>query len=97
MGVHERMTGAERVAKRRAALRAKGMKLRQFWVPDPSNAGVRAQLTREAQEIRRLDAASDVAAFIESIRLDGWSDEPDFDWGPSGPPAGPPPKGARPE
>lgn len=59
MGLHERMTGAERVAKRRAALRAQGYKPRQFWLPDLTNAKVRAELAREAKHIRRLDAASD--------------------------------------
>jgi Protein of unknown function (DUF3018) len=97
MGVHERMTGAERVAKRRATLRAKGLKLRQFWVPDLSNPSVRAQLAREAGAIRQLDAASDVGAYLESIRTELWAGEPDYDWGPSGPPSGPQPKDARAE
>jgi Protein of unknown function (DUF3018) len=95
MGVCERMTGAQRVAKRRAALRAKGLKLRQYWVPDLRNADVRAQLAGEARTIRQMDATSGVGAYLESIRGDVWAGEPDYDWGPSGPPAGPQPKDAR--
>lgn len=97
MGVHERMTGAERVAKRRAALRAKGLKPRQFWLPDLTNAKVRAGLAQEAKHIHRLDAASDVGAFLESIRAENWADEPDYDWGPDGPPNSPEPGPVRPE
>lgn len=91
MGLHERMTGAERVAKRRAALRAQGYKPRQFWLPDLTIPKVRAELAREAKHIRRLDAASDVGTFLESIRVESWADEPGYDWGPDGPPELAPP------
>ena len=97
MGLHEKMTGAERVAKRRAALRARGLKLRQFWVPDMSNPSVRAELSREAKVISRLDRESDDMEFLESIRAEVWGSEPDYDWGPDGPPEGTQPKEARPE
>ena len=97
MGVHQNMTGAQRVAKRRAALRAQGLKLKQFWVPDLSNPTVRAQLSLEAKEINRLDAGSDVMEFLESISADIWDDEPDYDWGPDGPPGGSRPKDTGPE
>jgi hypothetical protein len=97
MGVHEKMTGAERVAKRRASLRARGLKLRQFWVPDMGNSNVRAELSREAKEINRLDAASDDMEFLESIRAEVWGSEPDYDWGPDGPPDGTQQKASRPE
>lgn len=90
MGVHERMTGAERVAKRRAALRAQGLKPKQYWLPDLSNTRVRAGLAREAEHIHRIDAASGVGAFLESIRAETWGDDPDYDWGPEGPPPAPP-------
>ena len=96
MGVHERMTGAERVAKRRAALRAKGLKPRQFWLPDLNNPKVRAGLAQEAKHIHRHDAATDVGAFLESIRAETWAGEPDYDWGPDGPPEPAPPSESRP-
>ncbi len=97
MGAHQNMTGAQRVAKRRAALRAKGLRPKQFWVPDMSNPNVRAQLSREAKEINRLDAESDDMQFLESIRADAWGSEPDYDWGPDGPQEDPQQKAARPE
>ncbi|NJS15106.1 MAG: antitoxin MazE family protein [Sphingopyxis sp.] len=97
MGVHERMTGAERVAKRRAALRATGLRPRQFWLPDLANPTVQAKLANEARHIHRLDAASDVGAFLESIRAETWADERDYDWGPDGPPIPPERSAARPE
>ena len=97
MGIHEKMTGAERVAKRRAALRARGLKLRQFWVPDLSNPNVLAQLSLEAKEINRLDAESGEMEFLESIRAEVWGSEPDYDWGPNGPPDEANHKDERPE
>ncbi len=97
MGMHEKMTGAERVAKRRAALRARGLKLKQFWVPDLSNPNVLAQLSLEAKEINRLDAESDDMEFLESIRAEVWGGEPDYDWGPDGPPDEAHHKDVRPE
>lgn len=95
MGIHGRMTGAERVAKRRAALRAEGLKPRQFWLPDLTNAKVRAGLAQEAKHIRRIDAASDGDLFLESIRAETWANEPDYDWGPDGPPEPAPPGESR--
>jgi hypothetical protein len=49
MGVHETLTGAQRTARYRAAKRAKGLRLKQIWVPDLSNPVMLAKL--------RLDAA----------------------------------------
>ena len=50
MGVHETLTGAQRTARYRAAKRAKGLRLKQIWVPDLSNPVMLAKL--------RLDVAS---------------------------------------
>ena len=67
-------TVAQRVAKHRAALRAKGMRLVQIWVPDPDNPKFIKEARREmrllakaaadptsdeAQVMRELDAAFD--------------------------------------
>jgi hypothetical protein len=97
MGVHQKMTGAERVAKRRAALRAKGYKLKQYWLPDLNDPRIKSELALEAKEIRRLDDESDDMAFLESIRAEVWADEPDYDWGPDGPPGASREKDVRPE
>ena len=86
MGKHDTLTGAQRVAKRRAALRAQGLRPKQFWLPDTRNPGIRAQIRREAAEINKRDAESDVMAWLDSLQADLWADEPDYDWGPAGPP-----------
>jgi Antitoxin MazE-like len=67
-------TVAQRVAKHRAALKAKGMRLVQIWVPDPDNPNFIKEARREmrllakaaadptsdeAQVMRELDAAFD--------------------------------------
>jgi Protein of unknown function (DUF3018) len=43
--------GRERVAKRRAALRAQGLRLKQIWVPDVRSAEFREQARRECEAI----------------------------------------------
>ena len=48
MGVHQNMTGAQRVARHRAAKRAQGLRLKQIWVPDLSSPVMRARLQADA-------------------------------------------------
>jgi hypothetical protein len=48
MGVHGTFTGAERVAKRRAALRASGLRPKQIWLPDMRDPKVRADIRADA-------------------------------------------------
>jgi hypothetical protein len=86
MGKHENLTGAQRVAKRRAALRAQGLRPKQFWVPDLRDPRVRAEIQREGAEINRRDENTDVMAWLESLQAELWADEPDYDWGSNGPP-----------
>lgn len=88
MGVHETMTGAQRVAKRRAALRAKGFKLRQFWLPDLSNPKVLAELQRGMAAIRNSKEEAEVMEWLEANYDEVMANEPDYDWGPEGPPEG---------
>lgn len=88
MGLHEKMTGAQRVAKRRAALRAKGLKLKQYWVPDLSDPKVLADLQRGMAEINHSKDEAEHMAFIGSLYDEVMADEPDYDWGPGGPPKG---------
>lgn len=88
MGVHERMTGAERVAKRRATLRARGLKLKQFWVPDLSNPKALADIRRGIAAINDSEDEADVMAYINSLYDEVMANEPDYDWGPAGPPKG---------
>jgi hypothetical protein len=51
MGRHEVFTGAQRVAKRREALRALGMRPKQFWLPDLRDTQVRAHVQADAAEL----------------------------------------------
>lgn len=46
--------GRERVAKRRAALRARGLRLKQFWVPDVHSPEFKAEARRECEAINRF-------------------------------------------
>jgi hypothetical protein len=86
MGKHERMTGAQRVAKRRAALRAQGLRPKQFWLPDLRDPEVREGIRRSIEIINARDEEDDVMAWIESLQDELWASEPDYDWGPDGPP-----------
>ncbi len=86
MGAHERLTGAQRVAKRRAALRAQGLRPRQFWLPDLRDAKVREGIRRSVEIINACDEEDDVMAWIESLHGEVMANEPDYDWGPDGPP-----------
>lgn len=88
MGVHQTLTGAQRAARYRAAKRAQGLRLKQIWVPDLRDPGVRDRFRSEGAEINRRDDEDDVMAWLESAQDDVWADEPDYDWGPNGPPKG---------
>jgi hypothetical protein len=77
MGKPEKLTGRERVARRRAALRADGLRPKQFWVPDICSEEFRAQIRREVEAINRSDSEADDQAFIDSL-LD-WDDLPPYD------------------
>ena len=67
MGVHENLTGAQRAARHRAAKRAQGLRLKQFWVPDVRNPKVREEIRRSAAEINRRDKADGTMAYLESL------------------------------
>ena len=88
MGIHQNLTGAQRVAKRRAALRAQGFKLKQFWVPDVNDPKVQADIRRGVAAINASKDESEVMAYIASAYEELMADEPDYDWGPDGPPEG---------
>ena len=50
MGKHEPLTTAERAARRRAKLRAQGLRLNQFWLPDVNDP----EFVREAERQSRF-------------------------------------------
>lgn len=87
MGKHENLTGAERTARRRATLRAQGLRPKQIWLPDLRDPAVRAEFQREGAEINRRDDEAEVMTWLESLQEEIWTNEAEYDWGPGGPPA----------
>lgn len=83
MNVHRPLTGAERVAKRRAALRAQGLRPRTFWLPVIEPDSFRERVRAQCQRLNQLTSFEEDMAFIEAIR--SWPEE-EYDWGPGGPP-----------
>lgn len=51
MGYEKPKSGAERVAKRRAALRAQGLRPRTFWLPDTRTPEFREQARRDCEAL----------------------------------------------
>ena len=77
MGFEKPMTGAERVAKRCATLRAQGLRPKTFWLPDPDNELFKAQAERDVArtwELERHDA--EAMAFVEAMTNDLLRDHP---------------------
>jgi len=68
MSKHIPLSSRERVARRRAALRAQGLRPKQFWVPDLRRPEVRAQIRREASAIAASDREADIR-FAESAQF----------------------------
>ena len=80
MGVHEKMTGAQRTARHRAAKRAQGFRLKQIWLPDLSNPEVLERIRRDVLEINRRDRESGVMAEIEALGDEMINSLPPCDW-----------------
>ena len=83
MGMERPMTSAERVAKRRAALRAQGLRARTLWLPDRASAAFQANVVRDTAVINAMQGETDTSAFIEAVQH--WPNA-DYDWGPDGAP-----------
>jgi Protein of unknown function (DUF3018) len=78
MGFEKPLTGAQRVAKRRAALRAQGLRPRTFWLPDTQTDAFRERARRDvARSWELVDHDADAMAFIEAITDELLSDLPD--------------------
>ncbi|MET0180493.1 MAG: antitoxin MazE-like protein [Novosphingobium sp.] len=83
MGVHAKMDGAQRVARRRAALRAQGLRPLQVWLPDLRDAGVRETIRADAAALSAQartwagvvdDAEAMIADVLDRLPLYDWSD-----------------------
>lgn len=77
MTKHQPLTGRERVARRRAALRAQGLRPRQIWVPDTRRPGFWEGIQREMAAISASDREREHLAFVESL-ID-WESMPPYD------------------
>ena len=86
MGKHETLTGAQRVAKRRAAQRAQGLRLKQFWVPDLRDPEVLERIRRSVEAINKSDAENGVLEWLDASYEELIASEPPYDWEPDGPP-----------
>ena len=79
MGVHEKMTGAQRTARNRAAKRAQGLRLKQIWVPDLSKPVMRARLQADASALaaqgrRWADIIDNAEAMTAEVLGDNFTD-----------------------
>ena len=86
MGVHENLTGAQRAARYRAAKRAQGLRLKQIWVPDLRDPEVRDAIERGIAAINASKDEAEYNRWLDSNFDELMADEPDYDWGPNGPP-----------
>ena len=86
MGVHENLTGAQRAARYRAAKRAQGLRLKQIWVPDLRDPKVSDAIERGIAAINASKDEAEYNRWLDSNFDDLMADEPDYDWGPNGPP-----------
>jgi hypothetical protein len=61
----------ERVQKRRAALRAAGLRPLQIWVPDTRRPGFAEECRRQSQLVAQADLAdTDMLDFLDAALLD---------------------------
>ena len=71
------LSRTERVARRRAKLRAAGLRPIQIWVPDTTKPGFAEECRRESLVIAHADATEDgreEAEFWERVTADSWDD-----------------------
>ena len=82
MGVHETFTGAQRVAKRRAVLRAQGLRPKQIWLPDLRDPKVLAEIRADAAALAaQAHRWNDLLGDVEDMAAEVLDDLPPYDWG----------------
>ena len=74
MGKHEKISGRERSARYREKMRAKGYRLKQFWLPDVTSPEFIAQASADARAVAASEDSADAQAFINSILDETWSE-----------------------
>lgn len=68
MGAERPLTNTERSARRRAALRERGLKPRTFWLPDFSNPEFKKRAEDACRRVNRFMADADDMAFVQAIQ-----------------------------
>lgn len=76
VNVQRPLTGAERVAKRRAALRAQGLRPQTFWLPDMTTEAFRAGAARACAAIDQAWADAELRGWMEAMIDDVVADYP---------------------
>jgi DNA-binding LacI/PurR family transcriptional regulator len=75
MGYEKPLTGAERVARRRAALRAQGLKPKTIWVPDVKSTDFRERAERSCQWLwDRVPEEEAVMTWIDEMNAEVFAD-----------------------
>ena len=74
MAKHDPLTANEH-----AAMRARGMRLRQIWVPDSSVPGFAEEMRRQSALASNSPSEAEDQAFVDALVADAWShlDDPD--------------------
>lgn len=67
MSAPSRSPSRERVREHRARMRADGLRLVQFWVPDTRTAAFKAEARRQSLLVADSDRALEDQAFIDAI------------------------------
>lgn len=63
---------AKLTERERAALRARGYRAVEVWVPDDSRPAYRVEAARQSAEAARVDAEDDVMDWVESVSSKDW-------------------------
>lgn len=82
----KKTTSAARTRAWRARMRAQGLKPITIWTFDVNDPAFRARL---AEDLRRLGKGDDEQRVLDEMEehfAAAMADEPDYDWGPKGPP-----------
>jgi DNA-binding LacI/PurR family transcriptional regulator len=77
MGKQEKLTGRERAARYRASMRAKGFRLKQFWVPDVRTPEFKAEARRQSLLVANSPHEAEHQAWVDSVT--DWESLPPYD------------------
>lgn len=67
MGKHEKISGRERSARYRERMRAKGYRLKQFWLPDVTSPEFIAQARADSRAVAASRDSQEAQNWINSV------------------------------